>query len=190
MKNKKLQNNNLGFSLIETLVALSIFSVSILALVATSSSSLTNLNYSRNRVVANYLSQEGIEAIRNVRDSAVILNPVDGFVDFEGIMQSGGCTSAGGCNVDVLVNSENPGTDSGISPCVGDNACVLYTNQATGYLGTNFSDDATMFNRRIQLIKQENDTGIKEYKITSRVSWLDGVTQKNLQLIEFIYDWQ
>ncbi len=190
MFKKNIKNKNNGFTLIETLVALSIFSFSILALVATSTSSLTSLNYARNRVVANYLSQEGIESVRNVRDSAVVLNPETGWTDFKSAMQSGGCASVGGCNIDSLVNSQDPGTDTGISPCVGDQACVLYADSSTGYLGTSAVDDPTNFRRVIQLIEESSDTGISEFRITSTVYWMDGGNEKTLALIEYIYDWQ
>ena len=56
----------------ETLVAISIFSVSILGLMSILASGISNTNYVKQKVMASYLAQEGIEYIRNMRDNAVL----------------------------------------------------------------------------------------------------------------------
>lgn len=61
-----------GFTLVETLVAVSIFSMSILGLISILASSISNTNYVKQKMEASYLAQEGIEYVRNVRDTDVI----------------------------------------------------------------------------------------------------------------------
>src|SRR3989344_723402 len=58
-----------GFTLVETLVAVSIFSISILALMSVLASGIANTNYAKQKMIAAYLAQEGIEYIRNMRDT-------------------------------------------------------------------------------------------------------------------------
>jgi len=58
-----------GFTLIETMVALAIFSVSIVSLIAMTSQGVANVSLAKNKLIASYLAQEGIEVVRNNRDS-------------------------------------------------------------------------------------------------------------------------
>mgnify|MGYP001602764795 FL=1 len=61
-----------GFTLVETLIAISIFSVSIIAMMSILGGGIANTNYAKNKMTASYLAQEGIEYVRNMRDNAVL----------------------------------------------------------------------------------------------------------------------
>lgn len=82
MKIHFTQNNKKGFTLVEVLIAISIFVTSALAMLVTLSSGLTQTNYARDRLVASYLAQEGIEYLRNTRDNEMLFG-TNGFKDFE-----------------------------------------------------------------------------------------------------------
>ena len=66
------KKNNKGFTLVETLVSISIFSISILGLLSVLASGISNTSYAKQKMVATYLAQEGIEYVRNVRDTSVL----------------------------------------------------------------------------------------------------------------------
>ncbi|HEV7702059.1 MAG TPA: type II secretion system protein [Candidatus Paceibacterota bacterium] len=66
-----------GFTLVETLVGLSIFTFSMLALMSVLGSGVADINYAKQKTVAGYLAQEGIEHVRNMRDNSVLYNAVD-----------------------------------------------------------------------------------------------------------------
>ncbi|MFA6585793.1 MAG: type II secretion system protein [Candidatus Paceibacterota bacterium] len=66
---KFLTNKNKGFTLVETLVAISIFSISIVAVMSVLGSGISDTNYAKNKLIASYLAQEGIEYARNFRDN-------------------------------------------------------------------------------------------------------------------------
>src|SRR3990170_1749725 len=66
-----------GFTLIETLVALVIFTTSITVLISVTGSGVANTNYAKNKFIASYLAQEGVEMVRNIRDNAW-LDPAGG----------------------------------------------------------------------------------------------------------------
>ena len=57
-----------GFTLIETLVALSIFTVSILGMIVILADGTSNVSYAKSKTISTYLSQEGVELVRNLRD--------------------------------------------------------------------------------------------------------------------------
>jgi Tfp pilus assembly protein PilV len=61
-----------GFTLVETLVAISIFTMSILGLMSILASGISNTTYAKQKMVASYLAQEGIEYVRNLRDTSVL----------------------------------------------------------------------------------------------------------------------
>ncbi|MDR3571013.1 MAG: type II secretion system protein [Candidatus Pacebacteria bacterium] len=61
-----------GFTLIETLVAISLLMLAVVAPMSLAAQSLTAAYYARNQVTAFYLAQEGIEIVRAVRDANII----------------------------------------------------------------------------------------------------------------------
>lgn len=67
-----------GFTLIETLVAISIFSISILAMMAVLADGISDTNYAKTKITASYLAQEGIEYVRNMRDNHVLYTDTTG----------------------------------------------------------------------------------------------------------------
>lgn len=68
------ENKNLtsGFTLVETLLALSIFATAITGLISVSSRGVNDTNFVKNKMIASHLAAEGIELVRNMRDEMVI----------------------------------------------------------------------------------------------------------------------
>ena len=61
-----------GFTLIETMVAISILMVAIVAPMSLAAQSLSAAYYARDQITAFYLAQEGIEVVRSVRDTNIL----------------------------------------------------------------------------------------------------------------------
>lgn len=74
---KKVNKSN-GFTLVETLIAISIFSLSIISLIAFLSQNISDMGYVKNKMKAAYLAQEGIEYARNMRDNYVLYTDITG----------------------------------------------------------------------------------------------------------------
>lgn len=74
---KKVNKFSRGFTLVETLIAISMFSLSIVAMMSILGTGISNANYAKSKMTASYLAQEGIEYARNKRDYYV-LYPVNG----------------------------------------------------------------------------------------------------------------
>jgi prepilin-type N-terminal cleavage/methylation domain-containing protein len=77
MKNRDI-SARAGFTLIETLVAVSLLVIAIVAPMSLVSQSLTSAYYARDQVAAYSLAQEGIEAVRAVRDGNILNNAITG----------------------------------------------------------------------------------------------------------------
>src|SRR3954464_3392894 len=67
-----------GFTLLETMVAVSLLAVAIVAPMSLTAQSLASAYYARDEVTAFYLAQEGLEAVRNVRDNNILQNSQGG----------------------------------------------------------------------------------------------------------------
>ena len=72
---------NAGFTLIETLVAVSLLSVAIVAPMSLTTKSLAAAYYARDQIVAFHLAQEAVETVRHFRDNNILQtalgNPTD-----------------------------------------------------------------------------------------------------------------
>jgi len=71
--NYKLQTN-LGFTLLETVIAISILTTGVIATIGLMNSGLKQIGYLKNKIIAINLAQEGIELTRNVRDNNWLTN--------------------------------------------------------------------------------------------------------------------
>lgn len=78
-----------GFSLLEVMMALFVLSIGVTGVLSLMTNSITNSNDARDAIVAAQLAQEGIELIRNKRDSNVAVNPTADV--FSGISNDNDC---------------------------------------------------------------------------------------------------
>ncbi|OHA99337.1 MAG: hypothetical protein A3H52_01010 [Candidatus Zambryskibacteria bacterium RIFCSPLOWO2_02_FULL_39_26] len=74
---KGIDRRNTGFTLVETLVAIAILSISILATFTAVQGGLQASISAKDRITAFYLAQEGMELVRNIRDNNA-LNKISG----------------------------------------------------------------------------------------------------------------
>ncbi|MEJ0001975.1 MAG: prepilin-type N-terminal cleavage/methylation domain-containing protein [bacterium] len=68
----KEKRENGGFTLVETLVAISIFTLSVLIMLSVLSKGISDTAYAKKKLIASYLAQEGIEYMRNMRDTYML----------------------------------------------------------------------------------------------------------------------
>src|SRR6202042_2338797 len=61
-----------GFTLIETMVAIALLMLALIAPMSLAAQSLTAAYFARDQITAFYLAQEGIEIVRSVRDANII----------------------------------------------------------------------------------------------------------------------
>jgi Tfp pilus assembly protein PilV len=119
---KIFKQKNKGFTLVETLVAISIFTMSILGLMSVLASGIADTNYAKQKIVASYLAQEGIEYVRNMRDNLVLfdaVSPQNGWTafrsanknypisgsDFSGFSRTMSTTAVAGTTDEIKISS-------------------------------------------------------------------------------------
>jgi prepilin-type N-terminal cleavage/methylation domain-containing protein len=190
MKNSKPQNNK-GFTLVETLVAISIFSVSLIGLLNVLGSGISNTNYAKKKIVATYLAQEGIEYVRNIRDTYVLYSATSaaGWTAFINKLNAAGCgNTTYGCYFDDqtldFTNPNKPVTNIPFYACSAP-ACPGMTYDPT-YAKYNYLSGSAAGYTRVLIFSPVN---ANEVKITSKVYWGQGSGTYNISFSENLFNW-
>ena len=181
-----------GFTLIEMLVAVLIFSVSLVALMTIASRGIRSNRAVANEISAQYLAAEGIEAVRQIRDSNYVigqnwLSGIDNCIDEACSLELQ--NSAPYYTLQVCASSAQ---DSCSNPLNFDDVNTLFGSNAPG--------DPTVFTRTIYIEKIGSGatppTGgtptpaDTEIRVISQVEWPQGQIERTLQVREILRDWQ
>ena len=172
----KFSNTNRGFSLLESMVAIGILLVAVVAPLSTIGDSLAQIYVARDQMVAINLAQEGIEAVRQVRDSNMIKGWNEGTrtTDWDAGLGEGNYT------VDTEENLQIKSLTAGEEGALYQKTDGTYTQTAgVGMVPTKFS----------RIVTISSISGVDyEKKITSRVSWKTaGGTDKKIEVSESLF---
>lgn len=192
----KKQQSERGFTIVEVLVAITIFSIAVAGVITASAQGGINVNAARNRLTATYLAQEGVELMRAKRDSYVISASTytAGWATFVADATAA-CTNVGPCDIDV---SDTTTTVPGTSAAYGfrfitcaSSSCVLSRDTSTSAFGyyAHGSGTPTMYTRRITVVPLPNMTAPNELEITSTVSWNEGTAAQSITVNESVFNW-
>lgn len=165
-----------GFSLVETLVAITILLIIIVGPMTVITTTARSTNFSKSQVTAFFLAQEGAELAQKARDD-VLLGAFDeqpgvtwsSFVNGATFSE---CFKPTGCALQL--NSSNVVENK--ADCE-DQSCALYlnntlTNNRSRYTyDAGAANDITPFTRTIKFTKLPNTD---EIRVVSEVSWFDG----------------
>ncbi|MDQ5949610.1 MAG: hypothetical protein QG563_116 [Patescibacteria group bacterium] len=182
-----------GFTLVETLVSLAIFASAIVGMIVITSQGINDTNYSKNKLVATALSQEGIEMVRNIRDSALLGDTSgtgQGWDDFLGLIAD--CTGGNMCSIDPLYPDT---TGLSITQCGSDSDCVLYRdaqNPPSYFQSEDSTAGDSSYIRTIQINELEDPATneITSVEIVSTVKWTQGSGgQKEVVSKEYLTNW-
>jgi type II secretory pathway pseudopilin PulG len=180
MKNK---GQFLGFSLLETMVAVSILVFAIAGPMTLASMSIRSATRAKDNLIASHLAQDGIELIRNVRTT----NVINGFDWLDGLGGDSGtfCFSGNGCYLDATDPSITIFSCSGVCPYIGfDEVNKLYT-----YLSG--TDSKYIRTIKMNVVGTDPVTGNpNEVRVTSSVAWVDKGIALSFSTDTLIFDWQ
>ncbi len=195
-----------GFTLVETLVALAVILAATVGPVSLITRGLSDFSFSKNKLIATNLAQEGIELIRAVRETNIVCDILNGPTVWPWNENpelpnppSGNTfsTATAGIAVD-LVTTTNCNVGGGVSIVVPilSASCLekLRFDPATGIYG-NSGPEQTIFTRcvSIQVPSNSPDSGIPaadQMDIISTVTWNEKGNSKSMILQERLYNWR
>lgn len=194
IKKNKRNIKKFGFTLVESLVAISILSMSIAATFTAVQSSLQNSSIAKDQATAFFLAQEAVEFIKNKRDENALISLdespqttkwLTGISD----VSTDDCWFGGGgvgkktCYVDVTASLPA----NTIQSCSGGfGSCPVLLKDSNNLFGYQ-SGTSTVFKREIQLT--DIVTG-REVEVKVRMSWTSRWGLKSFEITENIFNRQ
>ncbi len=173
---KKTINQQKGFTIIESLMAISILVAVVTGAMGAAQIGISSYTSSKNQITASYLAQEGFEQLRNLRDQ----NGLTASHWLAGIAQatSDPCDPSKVCTV-------SPFESTSMIACSG--TCpYLRQDPLTGVYGYAPAWTETLFKREISLVALNAD----EILVTVTISWSKGMISRQFSARENIFNWQ
>lgn len=173
--NFKMTKNKKAFTMVEALIALSILTIGILSSFILVSKALYNVTIIKDRLTASFLAQEGIELVRQIRDTNMLKRLDNETVRWdEGLKEGKYIIDSGVLNGEpiklILVTSEE-------APNLKyDNISRIYNYDA---------GEETSFNRVIQIIKISED----ELRIECLLKWKSKDVDFDLTVEDHLFNW-
>lgn len=197
-RNKKISQTR-GFTLVETVVAIFILSLSVGALLTLSTGGIFSVRYARNQMVADNLLQESLEYIRNSRDTAAQQGIMwEDWLETLNVNASGnsvpynsndplGCFSDRGCQIDPYY----PGRP--IRQCQNSGCDYIQFYPEHGFYGYDnpypFGQSDSTPTSYIRTINV-NRTTENQIVVTARIQWLNGFNEKSVEQSLILTNWQ
>jgi type II secretory pathway pseudopilin PulG len=159
----------LGFTLIETLVAITVLLGAIAGPLTLANNSLITTRIARERLSATMLAQEAIEYVRMVRGG--------NFLQGSGWLSGLGPCSGNGCYIDI--------PDGTISSC-GRECEAMNQNTETYQYGYTIGGNwvASPYTRTVTMTQSGDETIVR-----AQVSWQDGNTTRTVTAEDVLYRW-
>jgi len=184
---KKISSQS-GFSLVETLVAVTILLIVIVGPMKISSQAAKSSSFSSEQVTAFFLAQEGIELMEKARDDLLLPKFVAGntstpwgnFTDDTTSGQYQFCYKATGCGMEIKQHAKGE-LETAKDCSVSATECLLYfdsSGKRASFTHKSGGNVATIYTRVIKMEKVNAD----EVKVTSTVTWRNGAL-KNGQTV-------
>lgn len=184
--------NNRGFSLVETLVAISIVLIVIVGPLTFSSRAAKSSSFASEQVQAFFLAQEGLELAQAARDKLVlgsfltIPNPSDPWTQFTTGAQFAPCYSATGCG--LAWSTLSPTAIAAPVSCSTSTACLLSeVNSGRSRYTHSGSGTASPFTRRIYFSAPGPN---REIFVRSEVTWRTGsvLADQRAEVTSYLYN--
>lgn len=197
-------NSQSGFSLVETLVSITILLLVIVGPMTIMSSTANSTSFASEQVVAFFLAQEGAELAQKARDDIVlnrfldssdgryVANPWAVFSDDAGFYSDcfESTTFGDGCGLEI--SNTTDGAIETPTSCAGAGTCMLYYD-ASGTGRSHYTyDDGGGVNERTIYTREIIFENINAYEIRvlSRVEWFTGnsLQTQSVEVETFLVD--
>ena len=188
-------NKKNGFTLLETIVAVSILISAVIGPFTLASQTIRAQSVAKNNLIAANLAQEGLELFRNYRANNILKmlkdandsgDPPDYSIWLDGTAE---CRNPGGCGADMLDYIQFPGSppsDPALPGCGALDGCALYID-ADGVYSHRPTGTKTNFQRKITVADVTADP--PEIKVTVLVTWNDAVGGDQFEVSTHLLNW-
>ncbi len=201
-----MKKNIPGFTLVETIIAIGLFMLVLVSVLSVSGNILIATRSQNLDITAQYLLQEGVEYVRNNRDSAI--NSGASWSDFTnagggacpltigvGVVSLCPCISTGltSCSVDPIFNKVQvfgASNHPNIVKAVNSGRTIYCTRVGSGTVcpGSGVITEETTFKRSVLLT--QNTSNPKEMYVDVTVSWTDNNGVPRTKSIKTtLFDW-
>ena len=185
-----------GFTLIETMVAVTILTIAISGALFIANSAIIAALVSRDQLTASYLAQEGIEYVRLMRDNEYLVSYHAGgtsvsLTAWTNFITGSDAASITQCRTTacMLDPTQSMGSGSGLSlkPCSGSACTPLYLANGVYTERSDISGSVeTPFTRTIQV----TDISANDERVVSTVSWSFHAVPYSVSIINHLSPWQ
>ncbi len=183
-----------GFSLVETLVAITILLIVIVGPLAIVSSAANASVFASDQVAAFLLAQEGAELAQKARDDLVIAkfnnpagaDPWTTFTNINGTYAS--CFASTGCGLEI--SSNDTGSLGTIRACTNSTNCQLHyladTDERSRFTHTSSGNTFSGFTRTVTF----QNTTANEVRVVSKVTWFSGIArnEREVEVETFLFN--
>lgn len=180
---KKFKNKK-GFTILESIVAIAVLSLSISGAFTAVQSNLSQSIIAKDEVKAFYLAQEAIEIIRNNRDHNQLEKVINGSSNswLYGISSNASDPCYFGKICRMEISTPTTFTYCGVSW----GSCPVLRQDANTFLyGYNVNWTATNFKREIQI----ESINSNEISVTVRVTWTKGLIPMEFKAKTILFNW-
>ena len=191
-----------GFTLIETLVAITILTLSIVGPLYTANRAIISAQLSRAQLTASYLAQEGIEYVRAMRDNAYLaaLRDSGGSASqdaWNNFLTGSSASAITACRASActLDPTRSMGTGSGfaLETCAGS-SCIPLHLLDNGVYSQRSDGVETPYTRTIQVVDipgtSDGESPYPDKRLVSRVSWEYHGTTYTVTVTDHLTPWQ
>ena len=183
---------NRGFTLLEVIVAIFILTVGILGCYSLIIQTISSTRYNSDKLVASYLAQEGIEIVRNIRDTNWLeqqvnsANPWNEGLDVDGLCD---CTCDDMLLDGCVVDYNTPIIEDPI-PSPFDEAHEYLNIDSSGFYSYS-PGTQSKFKRKIVIYHDDLNGLGEEYilKVCARVEWEEKGRTQTVIVKENLYNW-
>lgn len=191
MKYLAFDQNRSGFSLIETLVAITILLLVVVGPLSISSRTAKSANFASEQTIAHFLAQEGLELVQKGKDDLVLQHfgsATDAWTVFTNPAGPyGPCLTSTGCGLTI---SNTGSVATPVVNCATSNACVLWENTAIARPmyrhGSAVGATSTPYTRVIRI----DEVSDRQVRVTSEVTWRTGtlLASQRVQLVTYLFN--
>ncbi|HTH93308.1 MAG TPA: hypothetical protein VL576_02410 [Candidatus Paceibacterota bacterium] len=179
-----------GFTLIETLIAIFILTLTVGGLLTLAAGGYFSVRYARNQIVADNLIQESLEYIRNTRDGAAQAG--SGFWQ-TWQNQYTSCQTSSGCIIDPYTTTANAHVQA--CPSSGCPAITFwpsvgfYGYKTHSYANIGQGGSSPYDTSYIRTVTMKAGSNPDEVVVTASMTWFNGSSQKSASQSILLANW-